>query len=236
MENNMDNQSNVQPEPVVSFPDPKPVRSGREFPKWLFAVIGLVVILAVGGFFLYQSSSTSTTNPTPSPFVSGLDTLPTPTETPTATKSPTPAPSATPTSAQRTGVSIEVQNGTGTTGDAALGKSLIEKAGYTKVTTGNATSQDATTTAITYSSDVPLAVVTEVAQAMAASFGPSTPQAGLSGKMMIRVVTGPKVAAAAARTTASPTSTPRASATPTPSGAPAASKTPSPTPAATPAT
>ena len=212
----------MQPEPAVSFPDPRPTRqSSGGFPKWIFAVIGLVIILAAGGFFLYQSSTSTTENPTPSPFVSGLDTLPTPSETPVATpaRSASPAPSATPSSTQRTGVSIEVQNGTGTTGDAAVAKSLIEKAGYTKVTTSNATSQNATSTTLEYSSDVPMSVVTEVAQSLSASFGTVSPTSGLTGKMSIRVITGPK-----SKTTAS--ATPKASATPAPSGSPRASATP----------
>lgn len=227
----------IQPEPAVSFPDPRSSKSSSSFPKWIFAVIGLVVILAAGGFFLYQSSTSTTVNPTPSPFVSGIDALPTPTETPMQTTKPsaTPTPAATPTSSQRTGVSVEVQNGTGTTGDAAAAKSLIEKAGYTKVTTGNASSQTATSTSVQYSSDVPLAVVNEISQALSDSFGTVTPTAGLTGKMVVRVITGPKSTSPVIKASATPTSSPKSTATAspkasaTPTGSAKATATASPT-------
>lgn len=216
--------------PAVSFPDPKPLRdnsSSSSFPKWIIAVVGLVIILSLGGFFLYQSSSTTDIEPTPTPFVSGIDALPEPSDTPIPTKSPAPTPSATPSSLERTSVSIEVQNGTGTTGDAAVAKAAIDKAGYTKVKTGNATTQTATTTTLSYSSDVPASVVLEVSKALEAVFGSVTPEAGLSGKMTVRVITGPKLGGAAATKTMSPTPTalPKASASPT------AKPTVSPTPA-----
>ncbi len=204
----------IQQEPVVSFPNPRPIKSSGGFPKWIFAVVGLVIILAVGGFFLYQSSSTTTVNPTPSPFVSGLSDLPTPTETAIPTKSPSPTPASTPTATQRSGVSIEVQNGTGTTGDAALAKAAIEKMGYTKVTTGNATNQTATSTTVRYSSDVPAIVISEITQSLAASFGSATPDATLTGKMTVQVITGPKVANASPATKATATPTPKASVAP----------------------
>lgn len=220
-----------QQEPVVSFPDPKPERSRGGFPKWIFAVVGLVVILAAGGFFLYQSSSTTTTNPTPSPFVSGLSDLPTATETPSPTKTPVASAAPTPSTTQRAEVSIEVQNGTGTTGDAALAKSLVEKAGYKKFTTGNASSQDATSTIIKYSSDVPMAVITEIAQALSGSFGTAGQEGTLTGKNAIRIITGPKVKAdAATKATATPTVKPTTTATPKPSATATASATPKATP------
>ncbi len=212
----------IQPEPAVGFPDPRPAKQSGSFPKWIFAVIGLVVILAAGGFFLYQSSTSTITNPTPSPFISGIDALPTPTETPIPTVVASATPVATPTSTQRTSVSVEVQNGTGTTGDAAVAKSLIEKAGYTKLSTGNAASQTATSTSLQYSSDVPMSLVSEIASALSVSFGTVTPTPGLSGKMSVRVITGPKdtTHAMKATITPTPTSSPKATSTTKPTTSP----------------
>ncbi len=220
----------IQPEPAVGFPDPRPSRqSSSSFPKWIFAVIGLVVILAAGGFFLYQSSTSTTTNPTPSPFVSGLDVLPTPTETPMTTVTPVASatPSSTPSSTQKSTVSIEIQNGTGTTGDAAVAKSLLEKAGYTKLSTGNADSQTATGTTVQYSSDVPSAIVSDIVKALSDRFGTATATAGLTGKMSVRVITGPKQASTA-------TTAPKMSATPTASPKATSTTKPTTTPTATP--
>lgn len=209
----VETQQPIQPEPAVSFPSPRPTRDQGGFPKWIFAVIGLVIILAGGGFFLYQSSSSPVvSSPTPTPYVSGLDTLPTPTETPKPSATATAAPSATPDASAKSTVTIEVQNGTGTTGDAALAKSLLTKGGYTKVNTGNASSQTATETSVIYSTDVPLAVVNELTTLLQASFSPVKSKSG-SGKMTVTVITGPKGTA---------TSSPKASATPTASAKPTA--------------
>lgn len=203
----------VAPEPVVSFPKAQQSQDTNAFPKWIFAVVGLVIILAGGGFFLYQSSNTEeAVSPTPSPYVSGLDSLPTPTEAPTVTPSATQAPTSTPSATQKSAVSLEVQNGTGTTGDAALAKSILTKAGYSKVTTGNATNQSQTETTVIYSSDISLSMVNEIVAALSQSFKSVKSQSG-SGKMTITVITGPKGSALQ-------TSTPKASATPKSSATP----------------
>ncbi len=219
MENSQNFQeSQPQPihEPSVSFPAPQP-ESGGGFPKWIFAVIGLLVVLAGGGFFLYQGSVNAPT-PTPTPFVSSLTALPSPTitsvPTPAVTTSPTPA--ATPTSAQRSAVSIEVQNGTGTTGDAGIAKSALERAGYSKVTTANASVQNATSTTVTSSSDVSSQVLSEIISALRLNFGEATVgSTPVTGTGKVQVVTGPKIS--------SQTATP-------------SSKTTSPSPVASPAT
>lgn len=205
----MENEQSVEhqpiaPEPAVSFPAPRQSQESNGFPKWIFAVIGLVIILAGGGFFLYQSSNAPiSASPTPTPYVSGLDTLPSPTEEPT--QAPSATPSQTPATTDRSGVTVQIQNGTGTTGDAALAKSIVSKLGYTKVTAGNASTQTATETTIIYSSDVPLAIVTELSQAIEKTFSPVKSQSG-SGKMAITIITGPK--GSTSSHTPAPTETP----------------------------
>jgi LytR cell envelope-related transcriptional attenuator len=227
---NQTSQQNMQQvsEPIhesVSFPAPQPEQSGG-FPKWIFAVVGLLIILAGGGFFLYQGSVSAPT-PTPTPFVATITALASPTAVPTVapTASPTPSVLPTPSSAQRTAISIEVQNGTGTTGDAGVAKAALEKAGYSKVTTANATSQNATETTLTYSSDVSMSVVNEIASALKVSFGNVVPTQATTGTAKVTVVTGPKQASAT-QTTAS------SKATATPAASPA-TRTISPTATAT---
>lgn len=208
----------------VSFPAPQPEQSGG-FPKWIFAVVGLLIILAGGGFFLYQGSVSAPT-PTPTPFVATITALASPTAVPTVAPTLTPTPSVvpTPSSAQRTAVSIEVQNGTGTTGDAGVAKAALEKAGYSKVTTANAASQNSTQTTLTYSSDVSMGIVNEMVAALKVSFGDITPTQG-SGTAKVTVVTGPKQASATQATASA-----KASATP---AASPATRTISPTATAT---
>jgi len=213
----MENQTSQQDmhqaaEPIhesVSFPAPQPEQSGG-FPKWIFAVVGLLIILAGGGFFLYQGSVSAPT-PTPTPFVATITALASPTAVPTIAPTLTPTPSVvpTPSSAQRTAISIEVQNGTGTTGDAGVAKAALEKAGYSKVTTANAASQNATETTLTYSSDVSMGVVNEIVAALKVSFGDVTPTQASTGTAKVTVITGPKQATSVQATTSA-----KASATP----------------------
>lgn len=197
--------------PVVTFPQSTPPKGGM--PKWPFAAGGVLLILGIGGFFLMQSTrSDSEAEATPTPYVSGLSSIetPAPTETPSATSSPTP--SAAPlTAAVRSGLSIEIQNGTGTPGDAGVAKKELDTLGYTKVTTGNAPDSSATETTITYTSEVPAAVVAEITSSLEKVFSSVTAQKGvLTGSTNIKIVTGPKKASGATKATATPTAKPTA--------------------------
>lgn len=227
MDNSQSVQESIQPihEPSVSFPAPQP-ESGGGFPKWIFAVIGLLVVLAGGGFFLYQGSTSESSKPTPTPFVSSLTALPTPTVTVAATPVSTtsPSPLATPTSAQRASIAIEILNGTGTTGDAGVAKAAIERSGYSKITTANSPTQTATSTTLSHSSDVSAQVLAEIISALRLNFGEATVSGStLSGTQKVQVVTGPKISS---QTPSSKTSTPTPIASP-------ATRTMSPTATAT---
>jgi len=201
--------------PVITFPQqPAPKRG---MPKWPFAAGGVLLILGIGGFFLMQSGdSAETGDATPTPFVAGLNSLETPMPT-EESSTPTPAPSASSapiTDAVRTALAIEVQNGTGTPGDAGVAKKELETLGYKKVTTGNAPDESATSTTITYIKDVPANVVAEITMSLEKVFSSVSAQRGvLTGSASVKIVTGPKKAGAAA----TPTKTPTATKSPTPS-------------------
>lgn len=218
----MENQPSTvdQSTPVVTFPSSAATKKGM--PKWPFAAGGVLLILGIGGFFLMQSSSTPSEEATPTPYVSGLTNLETPvaTSTPMATNSPAPS-SAPVTAAVRSALSIEVQNGTGVAGDAAIAKKELDTLGYKKVTTGNASSTSATETTITYAKEVSPAVVAEITKALESAFVTVTAEVGvLSGSTSVRIVTGPKKVAAAATASAKPTATPTTKASASPSATP----------------
>ncbi len=221
-----------QHQPVVTFPTASAPKSGM--PKWPFAAGGVLLILGIGGYFLMQSSRTDLEEtPSPTPFVSGLSSIetPVPTDTPTTTTSPTPS-SVPVTDAIRTALAVEVQNGTGTPGDAGLAKKQLDTLGYKKVTTGNASDTSATQTVITYTSEVTAATVSEITTAIEAVFGPVSAQKGvLTGTTSVRIVTGPKKTTGnLSAKTATPTATAKATTTPKPTGTASATPTPTPKP------
>jgi hypothetical protein len=229
MENNQTQEPIINPQPVVTFPSATPKKG---MPKWPFAAGGVLLILGIGGYFLMQAGGNSSTeDATPTPFVSGINNIATPdaTSTPTPTASATPAPSPV-SDSLRGSTAIEIQNGTGTAGDAGVAKKALDTLGYKKVTTGNASSDTATQTTITYSSDTPMSVVSEITTALESVFQSVTAQKGtLSGTASVRVVTGPKKAADA-MSKASPTASAKATATPKPTATATSSAKPTSSP------
>lgn len=203
----------VQPEvrPSVGFPETPRKKSGG-FPKWIIAVVGVLLILAVGGFFISRSlGSSEETEPTTTP--AGLSSLP----TPNVTSTPTPEAVE---EVDKSEVSIEVLNGTGTAGEATFLQGELEDLGYEEIEVGNATSQNETETTVTISNDMPDEIVDELTEALEDIYDEVTVSRGtVSGGFDIRILTGPR---AGASPRASATASPRASATasPTPTASP----------------
>ena len=119
------------------------------FVLWVFVLLGIVGL--IGGGLLYLKQRSTSTEPATSAVVTSTPTLtPTETETPQSTssgakKTPTPtptktaSPSATP---KKTGLSIQVLNGSGESGVASAMKKFLEGKGYNVVGTGNAKNFD----------------------------------------------------------------------------------------------
>lgn len=107
-------------------------------------IIGIIVVLVGVGALLATSHPTS---------FMGLEKLvarPTPTSVPTPTAMPTPTVAY----IQKSDIKIDVQNGTGTPGQAGLVKSALTKAGFTQVSTENAATTGNTTTTMTVAPNV----------------------------------------------------------------------------------
>jgi len=132
--------------PNISL-DKKPSPFG--FILWVLVLLGIVGL--IGGGLLYLKQRSTSTEPATSAVVTSTPTLtPTETETPQSTssgakKTPTPtptktaSPSATP---KKTGLSIQVLNGSGESGVASAMKKFLEGKGYNVVGTGNAKNFD----------------------------------------------------------------------------------------------
>jgi hypothetical protein len=196
------------PSTGVSFPTVgEPKKSGGA--KTLL-IIGVLVLVGILGFVIYKSAANKNTDNLnePTPF----DNL-TPDQ---GTSVATPAPSSTPASVDKTKIKIQVENGTGITGEAAYLQTQLKGLGYTLVTTGNSNQQNLTTTQVSFASSVPNNIVTEITTKLNSIYQSVTTTTSLSTTYDIVVVTGlRKGATAKPAATATPTASPSASPTPT---------------------
>jgi hypothetical protein len=177
------------------------------------------------GFVIYKSASNQETEVTPEP--TSFDNLTTPSSETVPTF--TPAPSASPAAnMDKSKVEIQVQNGTGITGEAAYLQNQLKDLGYTNVKVGNS---DATVTAtsVTFATSLDGGVVSEITQKLNTLYQTVTTKTSSTGTFDIVIVTGLRKGATAKP---SGTATPRASGSPTPVAS--GTKSPSPTPTSSP--
>ncbi len=196
----------------VSFPTVgAPKKSGGA--KTLL-IIGILILVGILGFAIYKSASNSndvSTEPTP------FDNLTTPSEDGAGISTPTPA--ATPKAADKAKVAIQVQNGTGVSGEAAYLQTQLKNLGYTDIKVGNASTQDLTSTQVTFSKTLDSGIVSELTQKLNSLYQNVTTSTSSTGTFDVVIITGLRKGATA-----------RPSATPTPKS----TATPTPTPTATP--
>lgn len=215
------NNTQMQGQPASPFSESQP--SGVSFPtvgqqpkksgaaKTLL-VVGILVLVGILGFVIFKSATgkSETANVEPTPF----DNLTTPPQTaPSAAPSSTPL--ATPSATDKAKVDIQVQNGTGIAGEAAYLQTQLKNLGYTKVSVGNASSQDATSTQVTFSKTLDASVVAEITKQLNSLYTTVTTTTSASTTFDIVITTGLRKG-----------STPKPSATPVPS--PSASPSASP--------
>mgnify|MGYP003578916853 CR=1 FL=1 len=189
-------QNVIPPQPMpsseqVSFPHPAGAeKKSNGVIKWIIVIIGVIAIVAGGIFFIMRTSgSEGTANATPTPTINagGI----TPVATPEPTTTPSPTPSAEP--VDRSGIKVQVLNGTGTAGDAGLVKTALEKLEFSDITAANADEQEETTTTVTYSSDIDAATIDEIVASLEKIFSEVEAKKGtIAGDFDIRILTGEK--------------------------------------------
>lgn len=187
--------------PEVGFPlTPK---SKEKSSKAGLIILIVVALLGIGIFFLTKRAGEKEIAPT---------------ETPTVTSSPVPTASATP--VDRAEVSIEVQNGTGISGEAAYLQGQLRSLGYTDITVGNASSQDNESTTVTFKSGLNQQVIDELTAKLKDLYQDVTAKSSSTQTKDVVIVTGLRKGQ-----TARPSATPKPSASPTAtsSASPAAS-------------
>lgn len=205
----------TSPSENVSF---SPLMPKQAKPKSLktFLIVFIIAIFIIGGFLIFRDKKQGTSEENPTPLARGVS----------IEATSTPLPTATPKPIDKTKVSIEIQNGTGITGEAAFLKDLLKSLGYSKFTVGNAEKQDNVTTSITYSKELSETAQTEITAKLKETYKEVDVKTSATAKVDVLIVTGLRKGATA-KPSASPTAKPSA----TPSASPTATSSPSPTPA-----
>lgn len=142
----------------------------------LLLILGFLIVMTglLGGLIYLQQTHQSI--------------LPMAKPTPTPTEAPTPTP--TPPAVAKSDLTVEVQNGTGTPGQAAKAKGLMEGLEYTKITTGNADTTDHETTEVVFSSKVSESQQKEIKDLLLKSFNVVTTKVNPSATTDILITTG----------------------------------------------
>jgi len=177
-------------------------------------IVGILVLIGILGYVIYKSASgkdngTALTEPTP------YQNMAAPDETVSPIASPTPTLAA----ADKTKVKIQIQNGTGITGEAAYLETLLKGLGYTNITVGNSPTQNATDTQVSYSSSVSSSVISEITAKLNTVYQSVKSVNSTSTAYDVVIITGLRKGATA-KPTSTPTAAPTAIPTATPTTAP----------------
>lgn len=209
----------------VSFPtvnEPKKQSKAKTF-----LIVGILILMAFLGFVVYRTavnrnSSTGDTEESVS-----FDDLTTPSAEFVPTVAPLASPSGTPSAkVDRSKIRIQIQNGTGITGEAAYLQGVLKNLGYTDIKVGNSET-NVTATTVTYSTTLDSGVISEVTQKLNSVYQSVTTKTTSSADYDILVVTGLRKGSTA-KPSATPTATTKPSATPTASAKPSATPTSTP--------
>ncbi len=195
----------------VSFPTVGGEKKGSGAKTLL--IIGILVLIGILGYVIYKSASgennqDALTEPTP------YQNTAAPVEEASPSVTPTASPSA---AVDKAKVKIQVQNGTGITGEAAYLETLLKGLGYTNVTVGNSATQDETDTQVSFSSSLSSSVVNEITTKLNATYQTVTKTSSTSTTYDVVIITGLRKGAtpkSTATPTAVPTATPKPTSTP----------------------
>lgn len=198
----------VQNASGISFPGGQPQNQKKSFPKWIFAIIGVILIVGIGGYFVFKTSGSDEAEQNTNEGTQ-LGTFSTPSPEPSQESSPTPSPEP----IEKSDIKIEVLNGTGVPGEAGFLKTKLEAEDFQNIETGNAEDQDQTRTTVTFSRDLSQIYIDEVTKLLENLYEEVTAKKGtISEDFDIRIVTGVKKSSSS--TSATKTASPSPTATP----------------------
>lgn len=182
--------------------------------KWLLIFIGLLILGGAGIFFFTKSGSTPIATPTPTFKTEPIQT-PSVTSTPVASSAPV----------KKDDVSIEIQNGTGITGEAKLLQDKLKVLGYSDITVGNASSTDNTDTTVTFAKTLSQTVQDEIKKELEKTYKTVTVKTSSTQKTDVLVLTGLRSGSTSATTKPITSGTPKATGSATSSASPKATST-----------
>lgn len=204
-------QETIQPqEDKVSFPtvgDEKKSGGAKTI-----LIIGILVLVGILGYVIYKSASSKNEQENLEeniPFNNLVTPGPEETVAPSATPISSPAASV-----DKEKLKVQVQNGTGITGEAAYLQNILKELGFTNISVGNAAAQDNEETQVSFSSSVPASVVTEVTNKLNTTYQTVTKVSSTSTAYDIVIITGLRKGATA-KPSATPISSPSPKASPT---------------------
>ncbi|MEK7550850.1 MAG: LytR C-terminal domain-containing protein [Patescibacteria group bacterium] len=198
----------------VSFPTVgQPKKSGG--PKTLL-VLGVLVLLGILGFVIFKNSSKK------------VEPEPTSSSTLTPVEMLSPSASSTAKPADKSKVKIQIQNGTGITGEAAFLQTQLKTLGYTTVTVGNASSQDQTVTTVTFAKSLSSDSVDELTKKLKELYKEVEVKTVATSTNDVVIITGLRKGA-----TVKPSATPTLKTSASPTVKASSSPTPTPTPTST---
>lgn len=187
--------------PEVGFPLSQPKPKGKSN-KWIFIVVGLLILGGGGIYFFTRGAKEEEIMP--SPTVGGVETS-------------TPAPTPTLSPADRKDISIEIQNGTGISGEAAYLQGVLKNLGYSDIKAGNAENQDNTSTTVTFGKNASQSVKNEITDKLEEVYKNVDVKTSSTQSVDVLIVTGLRKGATAKP---SPTATPKPTLSPSPSPTP----------------
>ncbi len=191
------------------FNQPKAKNSNS---KWIVIFIVLLILGGAGIFFFTSNANKPIPTPTPSFGVVPIENKTTP--TPVATASATPI--------KKDTITIEIQNGTGITGEAKLLQDKLKALGYTEITVGNADTTDNTETNVTFKKTLAQSAQDELKKELELFYKTVNVKTSSTQKTDVLIVTGLRNQTAKIVSSA----TPKSSAVATSSASPKASATP----------
>jgi len=214
---NMEGQEN-QSSPVVQEV-PAPVGSFNQKPKksanvWVFVFLGLLVLGGAGIFFFASKGSNNEPTPTPSFGVIPVDEY-----------TPKPLATSTPEAVEKADVTVQVLNGTGITGEAGYLQNKLKALGFEKIEVGNADSTDYTDTTVTFKKDLSSSLQEEVKEELEKVYKKVVVKTSSTQSSDIVIITGTREGQTA-KSSSTPSSSPKSTSTPTGSASPSPTSSP----------
>jgi len=213
MEETQSQDQIAQQGPLQTSSFNQPAKQKNNGSKWIIIFIALLILGGAGIFFFTSNANKPIATPTPSFGVVPIENKDT--STPAPTKSPEPV--------KKDSVTIEIQNGTGITGEAKLLQDKLKALGYTEITVGNADTTDNTETTVTFKKTLSQAVQDELKKELESFYKTVNIKTSTTQKTDVVIVTGLRstqtvktLSSSTPKSSASSSATPKSTATATP--------------------